>query len=597
MKLKKATIYDKNKLKTYGHVDYGPTLKIEPSHLMATNALVFMLVSLDGKFKWPIAYFFTNSLNSTVQAELIRTALCICHENGIKVWSVTCDGPKVNVATLHRLGCSLFADCYDEIKNYFEHPISKERVYATMDACHMLKNARNSFQSIRDLKHNGNEIKWQYVVDLHNFQETINLKLANKISTKHVLFKNNIMKVRLAAQTLSSSVANALEYLFETGVEEFKDVSETINFIRTVDALFDFLNSRNIFQVGIKKPITPENIKEMDEQMQVKINYLFTLTADDQPMFKHSKRTFLLGFATSVKSIIEIAKQIFVQVPIYTHLNTYNFSQDFLELFFGCIRMRFGCNNNPTCVEFLYALRRILAKNYIQAGQYGNCLSFNENIGSVYSLKRKQMKITMIEDVNIEMEKMNNEKEEEAIIQKNVKNLLQNEDIKDNILNYIGGYIIRKIVPSIECNSCLDALADDVKKIGVNDERFEKFLTFKNTGGLIYPKDSVLKIIKKTEKLISILTDNFTNFHHINFHSIIIKNKIDFAQSNILKETDLCQYHPCDVPHKVQIIELITRKYLNTRLFTQTLKQSMDLAKEKLGKRQQQSKLILFNNL
>lgn len=54
MKLKKATIYDKNKMKTYGHVDYGSVLKLEQPHLMASNALVFMLVSLGGKFKWPI---------------------------------------------------------------------------------------------------------------------------------------------------------------------------------------------------------------------------------------------------------------------------------------------------------------------------------------------------------------------------------------------------------------------------------------------------------------------------------------------------------------------------------------------------------------
>lgn len=86
-------------------------------------------------------------------------------------------------------------------------------------------------------------------------------------------------------------------------------------------------------------------------------------------------------------------------MPVYKYVNIYNFSQDFLELFFGTIRMRFGCNNNPTCIEFMYALRRILAKNYIQAGDHGNCLTFNENIGSVYSLKRKKMKMTFMEDM------------------------------------------------------------------------------------------------------------------------------------------------------------------------------------------------------
>lgn len=100
--------------------------------LLKLHHYLTTLTCIDGKFKWPIAYFFTNSLNSTVQAELIRTALCLCHESGIKVWSVTCDGPKVNVATLHKLGCSLFADSYEEILHYFEHPITKDKVYATM---------------------------------------------------------------------------------------------------------------------------------------------------------------------------------------------------------------------------------------------------------------------------------------------------------------------------------------------------------------------------------------------------------------------------------------------------------------------------------
>lgn len=116
----------------------------------------------------------------------------------------------------------------------------------------MLKNARNSFQSIRDIQHNGNSIKWQYVIDVHNLQETINLKLANKLFSKHILFRNNIMKVKLAAQTLSSLVAISLEYLFETGAEDFKFVSETINFIRTIMMPFlIFLTAETFFKPGL----------------------------------------------------------------------------------------------------------------------------------------------------------------------------------------------------------------------------------------------------------------------------------------------------------------------------------------------------------
>lgn len=43
-------------------------------------------------------------------------------------------------------------------------------------------------------------------------QENIGLNLANKLTATHMEWKKNIMKVKLAAQTLSSSVADALEF-------------------------------------------------------------------------------------------------------------------------------------------------------------------------------------------------------------------------------------------------------------------------------------------------------------------------------------------------------------------------------------------------
>lgn len=55
-----------------------------------------------------------------------------------------------------------------------------------------------------------------------------------------------IMKVYLAAQTLSSSVANAIEFCDKIlQLPEFKNSGPTVKFIRTVDRIFDFLSVRN----------------------------------------------------------------------------------------------------------------------------------------------------------------------------------------------------------------------------------------------------------------------------------------------------------------------------------------------------------------
>ena len=47
------------------------------------------------------------------------------------------------------------------------------------------------------------------------------------------------MKVKVAAQTLSSSVADALEFLLHFGHPLFSDAEVTIEFIRVIDKMFD----------------------------------------------------------------------------------------------------------------------------------------------------------------------------------------------------------------------------------------------------------------------------------------------------------------------------------------------------------------------
>lgn len=65
-----------------------------------------MLVSLNGKWKIPIGYFFQNKLSAVTQVELIRSALSLSHNAGLRVGGgVTCDGSYTNILSLKILGC------------------------------------------------------------------------------------------------------------------------------------------------------------------------------------------------------------------------------------------------------------------------------------------------------------------------------------------------------------------------------------------------------------------------------------------------------------------------------------------------------------
>lgn len=96
-----------------GYCDFGNNFKIEDSEVLASEALVFMLVSLNGKWKLPIGFVLQNESTATIQAQLIKTAQTSSYESGLRILGVTCDGSPTNFSSLDMLGC--------KIKGHFEY--------------------------------------------------------------------------------------------------------------------------------------------------------------------------------------------------------------------------------------------------------------------------------------------------------------------------------------------------------------------------------------------------------------------------------------------------------------------------------------------
>lgn len=99
---------------------------------------------------------------------------------------------------------------------------------ALFDACYMLKLVRNFLADKKCFKHIDHDglVHWKFIIDLNNFQNDIGLKFANKLTSQHIHYRNSIMKVKLAAQSLSNGVANAIEYLQKKEKYHFKKVNQ-----------------------------------------------------------------------------------------------------------------------------------------------------------------------------------------------------------------------------------------------------------------------------------------------------------------------------------------------------------------------------------
>lgn len=354
--------------KVYGHVDYGPEFVLNDNSKEAKNALVFMVVGLDSNWKLPIAYFLINGIASETSAVLIENTLVQLHEIGDEVVSLTLDGPNEHFATVQKLG-AVFSE--NKIQPYFSHPITSKPIYVIFDACHMLKLIRNAFGEGKILLDNkGNKIEWRYIVQLAKLQEAESLRAGNKLRLRHIDYYKMKMKVNLAAQTLSQSVADALEFcLKELQLPEFEGCEATIEFIRSIDILFDFLNSRNPYGQGYKAPLTIKNEHIWRSRIEELLTNISTLrNGENKLMFSSTRKVGFLGMYSACLAVISIYEK-YVKAPNsqMKYLLTYKLSQDHLELFFCAIRARSGWCPNPTAMQFRASYKRLLIHNEIKA--------------------------------------------------------------------------------------------------------------------------------------------------------------------------------------------------------------------------------------
>eukprot|EP00795_Rhopilema_esculentum_P011471 gene11471-21685_t len=303
-------------------------------------------------------------------------------------------------------------------------------------------------------------------------------------------------------ETLRLLVANALEFL-KTDLKhaEFENASATIVFIRTIDKIFDILNSRFAFAKGFKRPIRLQNLEYIEQTFAQSAEYLLSLKSSERQLLVFSRRkTFILGFLMTMKSIMSIAKELLTapERP-FNYVLTYKFSQDHIELLFACIRGRGGNNNNPNTLQFKYAIRNLLLKNSIVASSQANVMSFDENCtGSLFSLKWTKHRSPICEYPSNDDEMT----DEDANALSESLDRISLSNFSENIIYYIAGFIVRRIIKKLDCSQCSEALILNC----MSEEHdyvtapFSLFLDRKNNGGLIKVSFGVHKLITLCEK-------------------------------------------------------------------------------------------------
>ncbi|KAL2096821.1 hypothetical protein ACEWY4_006028 [Coilia grayii] len=472
----------------HGYVDIGSG---EIENNMAKEALVVMVVAINESWKVPIAYFLINSMDATDKANVVRESLSRLYEVGIKVVSLTFDGLKTNIAMARKLGANINIK---DMKPYFPHPEDQsQQVHVLLDACHMLKLLRNAFASLQVLyTEDGQKIEYKYIEALNTIQEKEGLRLGNKLKMAHIQWRKQKMKVNLAAQLFSSSVADAIEFCDKgLKLKDFSGSAATVHFLRTVDAAFDVVNSRNPLGKGFKAPLKPSTKDRAEAILQRTEALLHGLRVCQYgkfvPLHQTKRETPILGFIATGRSVLNIYHDLVESNNASCrYLLTYKLSQDHLELFFAAVRARGGYNNNPNVRQFRAAYKRLLVRHQVRTGT-GNCL-LRDN---TELLDATPATVSVARRADMECVEVDFSEAATAHLP-DVNHL---SEFKEAAVNYIAGFVVKRIGEKISCLACSQALTAD-------DATTHPFITLKSRGGLQRPSRGIVHICSSTEQVI-----------------------------------------------------------------------------------------------
>lgn len=241
----------------------------------------------------------------------------------------------------------------------------------------------------RQLWKDGKDISSMHVVRLFEEQcEQSLYKPCPKLTRGHTdLTAYSCMKVSLAVQILSGTVANALEEFY------VENVSETAHFIRTFNKFFDCLNVRNLLEERNKRnpDLNPyrnvndtrlawlrnyllEYIKEWEICVETRDGELTAAQRAAMPL-SHQTKTGLEIYVLSITRCVEIMLEEEAGFVL-----THNFNKDPLEQYFGHLRHKGGANQNPTVYDDGNTMTQLLAiRLQVLAPKEGNITRDKEN--------------------------------------------------------------------------------------------------------------------------------------------------------------------------------------------------------------------------
>jgi len=469
MSLKSGLHYDSGIDTIIGFEDYGAGLGRRSN--VVTSALVFMVRGLASNWKQPIAYVLTPSTCKMCDVKkLLFECLAKLHDIGLTVKVIISDQGSNFQQLANSLGVCVS-------RPYFE--LSNRKYYYMFD------------QPLKHTFHFDNTTaSWKTISDFFNIDSKQKFRLAPRLTAKHLeLPAFSKMKVKLAAQVLSRSVAAGLEtHASMLG----SDAVDTAEFVQKFDDIFDAVNSSQLkCEKSLKCAVSSDSTHVTF--FHGVLNWLATLrVVNNAGVDKTNSIKCLKGWQISVSGIMQLWADL-QNNHNFSFLFTRRLNQDPLENTFSIIRQKGGNCDHPSPGQFRHLFKQACCSKLLEPGKGANCeLDMGSLLVILDEVKGSKRLGSLQHNVS---------KEVKSIDRIAVLPSCTGDILEDNGLYYVCGYLARKVTewhPCTVCQSFFNSPSYDSKGHFTDLKRYNKQAT---SGGLITVADEFFLYVQQLENV------------------------------------------------------------------------------------------------
>lgn len=531
---------------------------------IADHALTFMVKTIKNNNKQPVAYYFTNCLNAIQLKSAIKEVVHEINSAGLKILATVCDQSRVNVSAID----SLMGDAkrsYLRKGKEWRHDIfivDGVSIIPIFDVPHLIKGIRNNLlnKDVTYVDFNDEDkekiVKWEYFQNIYEADKIDGeLKILHRLTEEHVYVeKMNKMKVKIATQLLSHSVAVAANHLTRTGQVD-PACRQVIPFVKMFDNLFDSLNCHNFCEVDGKmyragvKLNSPHHKLWTEATRFLKNLKFFEKKVDGKNTIMIEKKNIpsVKNFIKTIEGMQAIWKVLNQKYGFYV-MFCRNFNQDPIENFFGRIRSVGARNVSPNSIGFEGAYKALLLNNFSSSHSIkSNC---EEDMGAY--LQSLDFMINEKNDVEKDKDFPNQEItiNEELLLDTNVQPM-QGAGQR----GYVCGWVITKCLKHVS-KSCKKCKKDFLDTKNIESNGLIRAKEFKyDKKWLIYPSIEVTNLFAEIQKI----TES------------ILKNNVPIInlRNNIIMFVDMFVTFPfqCE-KHKTMLKNFFVSKTVNVLIYS-----------------------------